>query len=402
MSLLAMAPPSHHAAFQGDYSWDASRSLNRSPPLETPGGASIALPSIRQLFAEIETTQPKFPSQGLEAKSSHANVPTSLNTSEYVHSPASSKRRRTSFGGEEEPTRPRQVPRLYGSPELATQRRASPNYHPKPISADAWASSSRRSPFSGPAGPAGTVVDSLESVRGRSPASGHSAVSSAPKRRDHFVDEKQNLMPASSHPLPGTMDPPPETRAPTYAYQQQHHPSRYQSLSTGSIRPYDRSPFTAGGYPTQYQDVGQYVEVGGMGFGADTKQRKRRGNLPKETTDKLRAWFVAHLQHPYPTEDEKQELMRQTGLQMNQISNWFINARRRQLPAMISNARAESEMMHGRVSDGKALPGPERGHYRGEEGKRDRGPLADDSGFYEEDAESYRQRAAAVVKRGSV
>jgi hypothetical protein len=92
-----------------------------------------------------------------------------------------------------------------------------------------------------------------------------------------------------------------------------------------------------------------------------TKHRKRRGNLPKETTDKLRAWFVAHLHHPYPTEDEKQELMRQTKLQMSkstlsisfletisndskdQISNWFINARRRQLPAMINNARVESD-----------------------------------------------------------
>jgi len=80
----------------------------------------------------------------------------------------------------------------------------------------------------------------------------------------------------------------------------------------------------------------------GIGMGMGGKQRKRRGNLPKETTDKLRAWFMAHLNHPYPTEDEKQELMRQTGLQMNQISNWFINARRRQLPAMINNARVES------------------------------------------------------------
>lgn len=57
-----------------------------------------------------------------------------------------------------------------------------------------------------------------------------------------------------------------------------------------------------------------------MGMGGDNKQRKRRGNLPKETTDKLRAWFVAHLHHPYPTEDEKQELMRQTGLQMSEWS----------------------------------------------------------------------------------
>ncbi|KFY45065.1 hypothetical protein V494_01166, partial [Pseudogymnoascus sp. VKM F-4513 (FW-928)] len=83
---------------------------------------------------------------------------------------------------------------------------------------------------------------------------------------------------------------------------------------------------------------------GGEGMGGDGKSggRKRRGNLPKETTDKLRAWFVGHLHHPYPTEDEKQDLMVRTGLQMNQISNWFINARRRQLPSMISNARAET------------------------------------------------------------
>ncbi|OBT86739.1 hypothetical protein VE02_06276 [Pseudogymnoascus sp. 03VT05] len=82
--------------------------------------------------------------------------------------------------------------------------------------------------------------------------------------------------------------------------------------------------------------------MGGDGKGAGGGGRKRRGNLPKETTDKLRAWFVGHLHHPYPTEDEKQDLMVRTGLQMNQISNWFINARRRQLPSMISNARAET------------------------------------------------------------
>ncbi|RKF82747.1 putative homeobox domain-containing protein [Golovinomyces cichoracearum] len=74
---------------------------------------------------------------------------------------------------------------------------------------------------------------------------------------------------------------------------------------------------------------------------SEIKPRKRRGNLPKETTDKLRAWFLDHLEHPYPTEDEKQQLMDATGLQMNQISNWYINARRRQLPAMAANARAE-------------------------------------------------------------
>ncbi|KAK8230789.1 hypothetical protein HDK90DRAFT_535652 [Phyllosticta capitalensis] len=58
--------------------------------------------------------------------------------------------------------------------------------------------------------------------------------------------------------------------------------------------------------------------------------RKRRGNLPKDATNQLKRWFAMHGDSPYPSEEEKQHLAQQTGLGMNQISNWFINARRRQ------------------------------------------------------------------------
>ncbi|KAK9237842.1 homeobox KN domain-containing protein [Lipomyces kononenkoae] len=69
-------------------------------------------------------------------------------------------------------------------------------------------------------------------------------------------------------------------------------------------------------------------------------QKKRRGNLPKHVTDILRNWLNAHVQHPYPTEEEKTLFMQQTGLTMNQISNWFINARRRRLPTLNKEAAA--------------------------------------------------------------
>lgn len=74
------------------------------------------------------------------------------------------------------------------------------------------------------------------------------------------------------------------------------------------------------GYPPQNAYVAE-TGYGGEGMGGDGKSggRKRRGNLPKETTDKLRAWFVGHLHHPYPTEDEKQDLMVRTGLQMSEF-----------------------------------------------------------------------------------
>jgi len=56
----------------------------------------------------------------------------------------------------------------------------------------------------------------------------------------------------------------------------------------------------------------------------DRPQRKR-GKLPKETTDYLKAWLHRHSDHPYPSEEEKKQLCHATGLSMSQISNWMIN-----------------------------------------------------------------------------
>ncbi|KAF4950539.1 hypothetical protein FSARC_13162 [Fusarium sarcochroum] len=50
------------------------------------------------------------------------------------------------------------------------------------------------------------------------------------------------------------------------------------------------------------------------------------------TLDSLRAlkeWFAKHSKNPYPTEEEKTMLERQTGLNRTQVTNWLANARRR-------------------------------------------------------------------------
>jgi hypothetical protein len=64
--------------------------------------------------------------------------------------------------------------------------------------------------------------------------------------------------------------------------------------------------------------------------------RRRRGNLPKSVTAILKQWLIDHRGHPYPTEEEKRGLRSKTNLTLNQISNWFINARRRILPLILS------------------------------------------------------------------
>lgn len=61
---------------------------------------------------------------------------------------------------------------------------------------------------------------------------------------------------------------------------------------------------------------------------------RTRNNLPKETTYILLKWLEEHLNHPYPNSFEKTQLMFSTGLNQQQLSNWFINARRRKIRAM--------------------------------------------------------------------
>lgn len=55
---------------------------------------------------------------------------------------------------------------------------------------------------------------------------------------------------------------------------------------------------------------------------ADNRNRRRRGNLPKPVTDILRGWFHEHLDHPYPTEEDKQAFAARTGLTINQVSRF--------------------------------------------------------------------------------
>ncbi|KAL9231053.1 hypothetical protein vseg_006322 [Gypsophila vaccaria] len=58
-------------------------------------------------------------------------------------------------------------------------------------------------------------------------------------------------------------------------------------------------------------------------------RKRRAGKLPGDTTSVLKAWWQQHSKWPYPTEDDKAKLVEETGLQLKQINNWFINQRKR-------------------------------------------------------------------------
>ncbi|XP_004444140.2 PREDICTED: homeobox protein TGIF2LX [Ceratotherium simum simum] len=64
-------------------------------------------------------------------------------------------------------------------------------------------------------------------------------------------------------------------------------------------------------------------------------KRKRKGYFPTKSVKILRDWLYEHRFKAYPSETEKRILSEQTSLSCLQISNWFINARRRVLPEML-------------------------------------------------------------------
>jgi hypothetical protein len=165
----------------------------------------------------------------------------------------------------------------------------------------------------------------------------------------------------------------------------------FPSALTSHRPAYDASkgyaPLSAGYIDAEYSlhsphpmNGAPYSNFGILSDAGDSKSKKRRGNLPKPVTDILRAWFHEHLDHPYPSEDDKQMLIARTGLTISQvcnrttvgsddspglsceqISNWFINARRRQLPALRSQHRTQDHdggnYQHLSESDHLSAPG---------------------------------------------
>lgn len=53
-------------------------------------------------------------------------------------------------------------------------------------------------------------------------------------------------------------------------------------------------------------------------------------------------WTEAHTACCYPTEDEKAQLGQDAGLDLKQVNNWFINARRR-IPSVVQHIRQEGQ-----------------------------------------------------------
>lgn len=78
------------------------------------------------------------------------------------------------------------------------------------------------------------------------------------------------------------------------------------------------------------KDDPTYTQAEVSEYTPSTQQtKKKRPNLPSHAKSILSEWFQNHVDHPYPTQAEKQELSSKTGLSLQKVDNWFINERSR-------------------------------------------------------------------------
>jgi hypothetical protein len=90
------------------------------------------------------------------------------------------------------------------------------------------------------------------------------------------------------------------------------------------------TPFTAGGVGNQ-STVPRDVSVSSVSSSAPSKTKRKSSSLPSETVEYLKAWMMSaeHIAHPYPTEQEKVKIMEDTDIELKQLTNWFVNNRKR-------------------------------------------------------------------------
>ena len=72
---------------------------------------------------------------------------------------------------------------------------------------------------------------------------------------------------------------------------------------------------------------------------------KKKTALSQYAVQYLKNWMLspAHIEHPYPTEEEKVQIMKTTGIEIKQLTNWFVNNRKRYWKPKVEEYKRRSD-----------------------------------------------------------
>lgn len=118
-----------------------------------------------------------------------------------------------------------------------------------------------------------------------------------------------------------------------------HYNPSYHGLSRSPYisSPYEVSPVQdhfSPCYPSNQSWTSNMTNpYGGGGYMSNDSTNisihRRRGNLPKQITEVLRGWFHDHIDHPYPTDEDKQMFIQRTGLTISQVGRILLRTNER-------------------------------------------------------------------------
>jgi hypothetical protein len=93
----------------------------------------------------------------------------------------------------------------------------------------------------------------------------------------------------------------------------------------------------------------------------DTDSTSSKRQLPQGARTILKDWLMSpeHFYNPYPTTEEKTDLIEKTGIEMKQLTNWFTNARKRIWKPLLTSGNTLEGQSSPRTA--KKSPGGQRG-----------------------------------------
>ncbi|EFC36711.1 predicted protein [Naegleria gruberi] len=65
---------------------------------------------------------------------------------------------------------------------------------------------------------------------------------------------------------------------------------------------------------------------------ASGSKKRKRSNFSKKDKELLIEWLQNHSDYPYPSDEEKDELLERVSMTKDQLETWFVNNRKRLLP----------------------------------------------------------------------
>ena len=85
-------------------------------------------------------------------------------------------------------------------------------------------------------------------------------------------------------------------------------------------------------------------------FSSNHKNFKKQ-NFSETVTSILKLWLLQNIKNPFPSDEQKDILAQKTGLDVIQVNNWFINARRRNLPHPKNEIKTTAESIVSKEFD---------------------------------------------------